>query len=185
MKNIIGYIQKAATGKIVLIFLIPAMIVYFIMLGYTIPGIEQYASGMKIFDLSPTGYSFDYAVELLNTLGEKGRALYLTQQLPLDFIYPGLFAISCSLLLAWLFGRRFNAHSKIYFFSLLPLVAGLFDYVENILILNMLISYPAVSELNVLMASTMTVLKSGITTIFFLVLIVGILLSLRRLKKKE
>ena len=59
-------------------------------------------TGINLFDLSPTGYSFEYAIKLLDTLGSDGRELYLYRQLPLDFIYPGLFAVSFSLLLYWL-----------------------------------------------------------------------------------
>lgn len=103
MKKLLSFIQRVSTGYVVLAFFIPAMIVYFVMLFYTIPQVAKYAPGMNLFDLSPTGYSFEYANELLHTLGSDGRDLYLYKQLPLDFIYPGLFAISCSLLLSWLF----------------------------------------------------------------------------------
>ena len=94
--------QRVSTGKVVLALIIPAIIVYFIMLLYTIPQVSAYAPGINLFDLSPTGYSFEYAIKLLDTLGSDGRELYLYRQLPLDFIYPGLFAGSCSLLLSWL-----------------------------------------------------------------------------------
>ena len=99
MKKLISTLQSKSFGKNVLLFFIPAMIVYVAMLAYTIPSVEKYAGGMKLFDLSPGGYSFDYASELLVKLGESGRELYLYNQLPLDFLYPGLFAISSSLLL--------------------------------------------------------------------------------------
>ncbi len=172
--------QNIATGKAVLGFFIPAMVVYSIMLLYTIPQVGKYAQGMKLFDLSPTGYSFEYALELLSTLGVKGRDLYLYHQLPLDFIYPGLFAVSCCLLLSWLFAKTLNANSKMFYLCLVPVVAGLFDYLENIFIVHMLISYPNVTELHVFISSFMTLLKSGITTAFFLLLLVGVILILKR-----
>ncbi len=77
--------------------------VYLTMLFYTIPAVTAFAPEFPIFDLSPSGYSFSYASELLEELGKEGRNLYLYSQLPLDFIYPGLFSVTYSLLLVWLF----------------------------------------------------------------------------------
>ena len=180
MRKFIAFIQNVATGKTVLVFFVPAMVLYSVMLLYTIPQVGKYSPGMKLFDLSPSGYSFVYALELLHALGAKGRDLYLYQQLPLDFIYPGLFAVSCCLLLSWLFAKSLNANSKMFYLCFVPLVAGLFDYLENILIVRMLTSYPNVAELHVSIASILTILKSGFTTAFFLLLLVGIILFLKR-----
>lgn len=180
MKNFITYLQGFATGKTVLGFLIPAMSVYLIMLLYTIPQVMLYAPDMKLFDMSPTGYSFFYAVDLLNALGVEGRGSYLYQQLPMDFIYPGLFAVSCCLLLAWLFSKSINANSKMFYLCFVPVLAGLFDYFENISIVNMLISYPNITEIHVSTSSGFTILKSGLTTAFFVILILGVVLLLKR-----
>ncbi len=114
--NLLSFLHRVSTGKVVLAFIIPAIIVYFIMLLYTIPQVSAYAPGINLFDLSPTGYSFEYAIKLLDTLGSDGRELYLYRQLPLDFIYPGLFAVSCSLLLSWLLLTTQKTNSKIFTF---------------------------------------------------------------------
>ena len=124
MRRLVQYVQNFATGKTVLIFFIPTMIVYGIMLLYTIPRVGQYAPKMKLFDLSPTGYSFLYANELLDALGAEGRNLYLYQQIPLDFIYPGLLAVSYCLLLSWLFAKSLNSDSKVFYLCFVPVAAG-------------------------------------------------------------
>lgn len=170
------YVNKmvgAATGKNVLIFLIPSLAVYFVMLFYTIPGVQSYAPDMKIFDLSPAGYSYDYSIKLLSLLGDEGRKKYLYTQLPLDFIYPALFSISSFLLLAWLFSKRYDKGSSIFYFCFVPVVAGIFDYLENIQIVLMILNYPEISRVQVALSSTATIAKSGLTTIFFLLLIFG------------
>lgn len=97
------------------------------MLLYTIPRVGQYAPKMKLFDLSPTGYSFLYANELLDALGAEGRNLYLYQQIPLDFIYPGLLAVSYCLLLSWLFAKSLNPDSKVFYLCFVPVAGGLFE----------------------------------------------------------
>ena len=183
--KLLSFLHRVSTGKVVLAFIIPAIIVYFIMLLYTIPQVSAYAPGINLFDLSPTGYSFEYAIKLLDTLGSDGRELYLYRQLPLDFIYPGLFAVSCSLLLSWLFLTTQKTNSKLFYFCYIPVAAGLFDYFENIFIVSILTSYPNVSEVSILFASTMTIVKSVLTTAFFVLLITVVILNLKKKWKRS
>ena len=149
------------------------MAVYLAMLLYSFPSVSAFAPGLPLFDLSPAWYSFIYANELLTALGAEGSDSYLFTQLPLDFIYPGLFSVTYSLLLVWLFGKIFKDDSKMYYFTLLPFIAGVFDYIENIFIIHMLNSFPDLQINIVKMASTFTILKSSFTLLFFIILIVG------------
>jgi hypothetical protein len=180
MGRIIAKIQRTSSGKVVVMFFGPAMLIYFIMLLYTIPLVESYVPGMKLFDLSPAGYTIEYSLQLLGTLGDIGRDKYLHLQLPLDFIYPGLFAVSCSLLLSWLLKKSVNTNSNAFYLCFTPVAAGLFDYLENIFIFDMLTSYPNVNEIVVVAASTFTILKSIFTTVFFISLTVAVILFWRR-----
>jgi hypothetical protein len=185
MRKLLSFMQRVSTGKVVLVLIIPAVIVYFIMLLYTIPQVAAYAPGMNLLDLSPMGYSFEYAIELLDNLGSDGRELYLHEQLPLDFIYPGLFAVSCSLLLSWLFLKSQNVNSKLFYFCYIPVAAGLFDYFENIFIVRILTSYPNVSDTSISLASSMTIVKSVLTTAFFVLLTVGVILNMKKKWKRS
>jgi len=161
------------------------MIVYVAMLSYTIPSVEKYANGMKLFDLSPGGYSYEYATALLTQLGERGRDLYLYTQLPIDFLYPVLFVISCSLLLSWLFLKVNDPSSRLFYFCFVPVAAGTFDYIENILIIGLISSYPDISPEQVELSSLVTIAKSVLTTIFFIVLtIVGIACFAKKAKSQ-
>ncbi len=180
MVNLIRFMQKHSTGKLVFVLFLLAMAVYSIMLLYSIPAVTAFAPEMPIFDLSPLGYSFNYANELLNTLGTEGRNLYLTTQLPLDFIYPGLFSLTYSLMLVWLFGKIFNRKSKIYYFLFVPFLAGIFDYAENIFIIKMINSFPDLQVSTVKVANIFTLLKSSFTMLFFILLIVGFALLLKQ-----
>jgi hypothetical protein len=172
MEALIRFMQKYSTGKVILVLFALTMSVYLSMLSYSIPAVAAFAPELPIFDLSPLGYSFNYANELLNTLGGKGRNLYLFTQLPLDFIYPGLFSITYSLLLVWVFGKTFNRKSKIYYFACVPFLAGVFDYIENVFIIKMIRSFPDLQVTTVKIASTFSILKSGFTMFFFILLIV-------------
>ena len=173
MNKLIAYFQKIASGRVVLFSFILTMAVYSLMLLYTIPKVESFAPSMALFDLSPAGYSYQHATSLLEALGEQGRSVYLHQQLPADFIYPGLFAISYSLLLTWLFAKSFKANSRMFYLAIVPMLGGLFDYLENVSIILMIKSFPNLYQGLVTIASTFTILKSIFTTIFFLLLFVG------------
>ena len=173
MQVLISFIQKYSNGKVIIALFVLTMAVYLTMLYYSIPAVSAFAPELPIFDLSPLGYSFNYAYELLDTLGAEGRKLYLSTQLPLDFIYPGLFSITYSLMLVWLFGKTFNGNSKVHYFALVPFLAGIFDYVENVFIIKMISSFPDLQVTTVKAASTFTILKSSFTMLFFILLIAG------------
>ncbi len=65
------------------------------------------------------------------------------------------------------------------------MAAGLFDYFENIFIVSILTSYPNVSEVSILFASTMTIVKSVLTTAFFVLLITVVILNLKKKWKRS
>jgi hypothetical protein len=180
MESSIRFMQKHSTGKLVFVLFLLTMAVYSAMLFYSIPIVMAFAPELPIFDLSPLGYSFNYANELLNTLGTEGRNIYLTTQLPLDFIYPGLFSLTYSLMIVWLFGKIFDENSKVYYFSFIPFLAGIFDYAENIFIIKMINSFPELQVTTVKVASIFTLLKSSFTMLFFILLIVGFALLFKQ-----
>jgi len=171
MQRFIDKLPEVASGRNVLIFFIPAMAVYFLMLFLTIPGVESYANEMKVFDLSPGGYSYEYAVKLLSTLGNDGRMEYLSRQLPLDFIFPALFSISSFLMLAWLLLKRYDKGSRVFYLCFVPVAAGIFDYLENIQIVLMILNYPDITKTQVALSSASTMAKSGLTSLFLFILL--------------
>ena len=184
MRKIITLIQQYATGRLVLLLFGLTMGIYAVMLLYSIPAVVSAAPDMKLFDMSPAGYSPGYAARLLEAIGPEGRSHYLSIQLPLDFVYPGLFALTYTLLMVWLFRKSFDDNSKIFYLSLVPIFAGLFDYLENIGIIAMLRTFPEVSPQVVKMASMFTILKSGFTIIFYILLIAGLIfLAVGKIKK--
>lgn len=173
-KNFQQFLGRYSTGRNVILLIIITQIIYFLMLLYTIPNVMGYANGMKILDLMPTGYSADYAKNLFDELGIAGRDYYLFRQLPLDMIYPFLYALTYSLLLTYLFKKSFNPESILLFLNIIPLLGGFFDYLENIGIIIMLADYPDFSVLLANMTNLFSLLKSISTTLFFILLIVEI-----------
>lgn len=159
-------------GKTVLWLFIITNLVYVFMLSVTIPKVMGFAGGMKLMDMLPTGYDFQYVNTLLVTLGEEGRAVYLYRQIPADMIYPGLFGISYCILLLFFLKKLNKLNSPLIYLSVLPLMGGLFDYFENIGIIFMLRSFPDLSGNLVSVTNVFTIIKSLTTTVYFIVLLV-------------
>lgn len=170
-------LKKYASGKLVLYSFCFSMSVYLLMILYSIPLVSEYAPEMMLFDVSPAGYTYDYAVSLLTQLGTEGRGLYLSLQLPLDFVYPLSFAISHALIICWLLDKSGVTSPFASYACLLPVIGCLFDYSENIAISSMLSNYPNITERIVQLSSTLTISKSIIVTVTYLFICVLLVMA--------
>ena len=130
-----------------------------------------FSGGMKLLDMMPMGYDIEYVKSLFETLGEKGRNVYLSRQIPVDMIYPFLFGISYSLLIAYFLKKIDKLKSVLFFLCWLPIIAGIADYLENFGIILMLNSYPNIGSNSVILTNLFTLIKSMITTLYFIALI--------------
>jgi hypothetical protein len=168
--------------------------IYFLMLSQTIPQISQESRGMKPFDMMPLGYSFHYANSFLSHLTDQGYNLYKYVQLPLDTFFPILnFGAGFCMLVLLLrsYGslrkeKKSRFTSFLHWVSLfLPFLAMICDYIENILILNMLTFKETVPIIIVSAANIFTIIKSMSTTIFYSIcLLVVISISIRWMQNK-
>jgi hypothetical protein len=172
MKKII---TRNINGKKILVLFFLTTIVYIFMLTTTVPKVMNYAGGMMLLDVLPTGYSADYVDSLLNALGTDGRHAYLFQQIPIDFIFPFLFGITFCLLFVFIINKLGKQDSFLFYFSFVPVLAGLFDYFENIGIITILKNYPDNSLTMLKMTSIFTIVKSTLITIYFVALIVALM----------
>jgi len=178
-------LKKYTSGKKVLGLFILTNVVYLFMLLVTIPKTMGFSNGMILLDMLPTGYNRDYVNKLFRTLGENGREIYLTNQIPVDMIYPLLFGLTYSLLFAYFLKKINKLKPPFIYLSLLPIIAGIADYMENIGIITMLNNYPDLTESTVNATNTFSIIKSSSTSIFFIALIIIlIILGIKFVKKK-
>lgn len=186
MRNIKEIIEKNLKGKRVLFLFILTNLVYASMLIITIPKTMNFSNGMKLLDMMPTGYDWEYVNKLFETLGEKGREIYLYNQIPIDMIYPFLFGVSYCLVFAFILKKMNKLDTSYFYLSLLPIVAGVADYLENFGIISMLIGFPDLSQIVVRMTNLFTIIKSISTTIYFIGLIVILIaMGIRILNKRK
>lgn len=178
-------IEKNISGKKVLGFFILTNLVYAFMLLVTIPNTMAFSNGMKLLDMMPTGYDFNYVNKLFTVLGDNGRETYLTSQIPIDMIYPLLFGISYCLVMAYFLKKINKLDTSLIYLCLLPIIAGIADYFENIGIITLLNNYPDITETIVSTTSIFSVIKSIFTTFFFIVIIIILILYFKSFIKKN
>lgn len=183
MKTVQNIIRRNIQGKKVLLLFLLTNIVYAAMLLVTIPKVMDFAPGMNLLDMMPMGYTLEYVDSLFEALGREGRNTYVSKQVPLDMIYPFLFGISYCLVLAYFLNKLNKLKTPFVYLCLLPIIAGISDYLENFGILTLLNGYPKISNSMVTLTSGFTVLKSISTTLYFMILIGFLLLFL--LKKSS
>ena len=113
--------------KLWILFIITTSVYAYLML-VTVPALKAMAGGMDILDVPPF-YDATYIQELLRRLGEEGRHFYLYRQIPVDMIYPGLFAITYYQLIRFFLEKL--SQRKLLFLSYFPIIGGISDYLEN------------------------------------------------------
>lgn len=181
MNNSLFYPQQ---GSRILLFWCAAMLVYFLMIFGSLAEIER-ITGFRAFDMRPNGYSFADAVALISALGEEGRRVYLTMQIPLDTVYPALLAISSASSLYWLSQSHGSTARWYQAVAVVAYLAAIADYVENGLIVWMLNSGLGVPEALVTAASLASMSKSIFSTIVFTTLLIALAeFAIRRIRQR-
>ena len=178
--KILDHVKELATLKIFLLFLVLTIVVAMVMMGYVNPQILALSGGLPILD-SRLGYTFAEANHLFTVLGEQGRQLYTTLQV-LDLIFPLGYGISMTLALTGIITRLFPEGHSMEKTILIPILAMIFDYLENITIATMIASYPNLSPLVVNIANIFTLLKWSCIILALVLLVVLAMLAL--VKKK-
>jgi hypothetical protein len=186
MGKLIKFIESNLSGKMVLALFLITNVLFVFMLTVTMSKTIEYAGGLKLLDLMFTGYDLNYVGQFLQALGENGRWYYLNRQIPVDMVYPALFGISYCLLIAY-FLKKLNKLSSPYaYLCLLPFIAGISDYLENIGIIIMLNNYPDLPQVYVKTTNAFSILKSISMTAFVIILIIMILsFGFKKKKKKK
>lgn len=184
MKDLMTFIERNLLGKKVLFLFLITNVVYAFMLLVTIPNLMEFAGGLKTLDMLPMGYSQIYIENLFELLGDEGRSYYLWKQLPVDMIYPGLFAIGYMFVLAYFLEKLSKFKSPWYWLCGLPVLAGVFDYFENFSIAAMLFLFPEIPQEIAWLSSAFSITKAVSTTLFFVsLLLVLVLLLINKLRK--
>ncbi|WP_298506799.1 hypothetical protein [uncultured Maribacter sp.] len=170
---------KTSSVKKISITFVASHCILLLMMVYTFPVINSQI-GTKAFDLQNLGYSLSTAELIISNLNNETTNLYLFPQLTLlDVFYPFLLALFLSSFLFRLI-KITNSRTRIkVLLLLLPFLAMAFDYSENICIILMITKYVEISKSFVLLSSTLTILKSLLTTFSWIAILIYAMMWIR------
>lgn len=181
-------IKKISTLKAVIISAIFFGICSFFINGNIIgvAKLMELTGGVSILDLL-NSYTVDQAYSLLESLGEVGRSFYLTRIIPMDFIFPLGYMLFYASLLALVIKKLDFKSNKVKLVLLVPIIATLLDYTENILIISLLRNYPVRLEAIAKLANIATQAKFIFVMSCIVLVIAGLVTMVVKwiLKKKS
>ena len=160
-----------AKAKVLIVLLLSA-IPFFGFFTYREQKLKEYTGECPPTLDSNLGYNSEKAYALFAKL-DGGRALYAWTEITVDMIFPIIYSLFLSLVIVSIF-QRCCTNKSLHPLVIVPFIAMLFDFSENILIAFMLFrssdKFPALAEA----ASVFTKLKFG----FLLLSLVTIAVSL-------
>ena len=138
------------------------------MFSFSIIKMKEITGGLGLPDEN-LYYSYNQLFQMFERYGADGRAMYLNLQW-VDMIYPLVYSLLLGSLLAILCKR-----SRFAWMILLPFVASLFDWTENILLRISVHSFPAMDNTVVQIASIATLMKWILLLLTLLALGIGLI----------
>ena len=177
LKKILTFIQYKTSWLKILFLLAASILMMFIMNGtklpFSNPTIVEHSRGLTILDLRES-FSPDDAYELFTELGTAGRQAYLILHLVPDMIFPISYALTFAFISAWLLVRLLPLDHRLQWLSMIPLISGLADVLENISLVICNLAYPGRIDWLVQFAHLITKVKFGLLPIglVFLIIIV-------------
>jgi hypothetical protein len=177
LKKILTFIQHKTSWPAIFFLLATSGLMMFLMNGtqlfFSSPIIEMHSGGLPILDLRAS-FSADDAYELFTTLGPEGRQAYLFLHLVPDSVFPIGYALTFAFISAWFLVRLLPLDHGLQWLSLIPLISGLADLLENLSLVICNLAYPGRIDWLVEFAHMMNKVKFGLLPIglIFLTIIV-------------
>lgn len=140
-------------------FAIPMVIFFIVMSFILIPKLQLLLGEMQLLDTMFKGYDPAYVQQLFDKLQIEGQENYCSLELYADIPFILLYTVTFTILITRLLVKNQLWDTKLYYSLLLPVLAGIFDLLENIGIIKMLTDKHAITEEIVKLTSYSTILK--------------------------
>ena len=168
LKNILSFIQYKTSWLTILGLLATAVLLAFLMNGtnlpFSTPTIEEHSGGVPILDLRES-FTPEDAYQLFTALGTEGRQAYLILHLMADTLFPISYALAFAFISAWFLVRLLPLNHRLQWLSMIPLISGLADVLENLSLVICNLAYPGRINWLVRFANLLTKVKFGLLPI--------------------
>ncbi|NND03896.1 MAG: hypothetical protein HKN91_14035 [Acidimicrobiia bacterium] len=183
LTRLLGSLQSMASWPVILRLLTAVGVLAVIMNGtdppFSTPRIEDHAGGLRILDMR-FSYGPEEANRLFDALGTDGRRAYLMLHLMPDMLFPICYSLAFASTSAWFLVRLLPQDHPLQWLSLLPLISGAADIIENLSLAIVNSSYPTRIDWLTQIASALTKIKFGLMPIGVVLLSAMMLLWLTR-----
>lgn len=180
-------INKFANKRSMFVLLAISILVMIVINNVNMPvsatRVNQLSNGAGILDMRMY-YNSQEAYQLLGELTPQGRNTYMKLLTEFDFAFPFIYSLSLSFIVAVLFRKIFPNSPGLQRLCLIPFVAGIFDWLENISILAMLANYPNSVDI-AYAAGYLTLFKWAFTGSILILIITGIIILILRRKTEN
>lgn len=184
-RGISAWLHKISSGRLTL----AATLVFALFTSLVLPYMATSSAEQTGSQESPDT-SFFYTAEDLYRMaqdyGEVGRQAYLRARWSFDVVWPLVYCVFLATAISWLTHRALPSKSRWQRANLVPLLATLFDYLENLFASVVMLRYPDPTPILATLAPWMTAVKWVLVgASFVLLLAVGLLFAWRRIIKKQ
>ena len=173
------WLHRVSTWQVTLL----ALVVFFAFSILVLPGqsasMQEIAGGVGSPDTS-LFYSAADLYRMAETYGQAGRDAYLRARWTFDLVFPLVYGAFLATSIGWLFARGAPHGSPWQRANLAPVLAVLFDYIENSLASLVMLLYPRHMPLLGVLASVSTVVKWALVLSSFVLLLAGVVLNVCR-----
>jgi len=164
-------LTKFAKGKYLLLFFVILILFELLFMKVLTPRFLEFSGGVQLLDTT-LFYSPEQAQTMVADYGSAGRSYYNYIQLA-DLFFPVVYALLLALSITKLISSNNLRQSHWRWVALIPLIAGVCDWLENIGIFTMLRLYPRDFGIVATITNLACILKFGgiglsILMIFFL-----------------
>ena len=179
MKSFINSLSEKITLKTAIaataFFLIMLWLIDFSPIG--VAGLIKITGGVGILDYE-TRYTADFAYAWLESMTEAGRLFHLKKIMPLDIIYPPSLAFFMFSWLSLLFKKNTGEDSIFRNLLVLPFIYFLLDWIENIGITAMLVSFPKRIDAVCVATGMITSVKKTVILLIIIIFIIQLMVLL-------
>jgi hypothetical protein len=144
MKSLSNLLNRISNWKTLLLF----FAIYMFFNAYLLKNAEEKINTLSgntigVVDLT-MGFDTQKTFGMVAAYSSEARDFYAQTEMTTDVAYPIVYSFFFAIALTLLFkGKSYSPHPLI---NVLPFVSLVFDYLENITIVNLLMSYPTQSE---------------------------------------
>ena len=157
-KRLSDFLYKITNGWVAFI----ALVVFLLFAGLVLPGqaasAETYSGNAGSPDLS-FYYSAQDLYRMAEVCGDQGRGAYVRARFTFDLIWPLVYTFFLCTAISWVYARAFTADSLWRGANLVPVLAILFDYLENLSVSLVMLRYPHTTNVVDSLAPLFTMLK--------------------------